>query len=134
MKHIVIIAEDKPGGLADVSYLLGTAKINMENVSVEVMGGKAVVHIFLKDDTAARKILSVNGYNVISPDHIVIRLENKPGEWARAAELLKKEGICVKNVQLITKGKKHHLYSLITDKNKRAEKVLSEYLWFEDAV
>ncbi len=134
MKHIVIIAEDKPGVLADISYLLGAAKINMENVSVEVMGDKAVVHIFVKDDAAARKILTVNGYNVLSPDHLVLRLEHKPGEWAKAAELLKKEGIRIKNVQLITKGKAHHLYSLITDKNKKAEKVLVEYLWFEDAV
>ena len=134
MKHIVIVDEDRPGALADISYLLGTAKINMENVSVEVMGDKAIMHIFVKDDAAARKILAVNGYNVLSPDHLVLRLENKPGAWAKAAELLKKDGISVKNVQLITKGKTHHMYSLITDKNKKAEKVLAEYLWFEDAV
>ncbi|MEM2962996.1 MAG: ACT domain-containing protein [Candidatus Anstonellales archaeon] len=132
MKHIVIVVDDRPGVLADISYLLGKSKINMENVSVEVVGGKGIIHIFLKDDTKARKILTINGYNVISPEHIVLRLENKPGEWAKAAGLLKKEKINILNVQLLTKGRTHHIYSLITDNNKKAEKVLSSYLWLED--
>ncbi|OIO21275.1 hypothetical protein COV61_04380 [Candidatus Micrarchaeota archaeon CG11_big_fil_rev_8_21_14_0_20_47_5] len=131
MRHIVVVAEDKRGLLADISYLLGKAKINMENVSVEVVGTKSIVRIFVKNEEKAEKVLSANGYKVLSHDNLVLRIEDKPGEWSKAAELLKKEGIELKNVSLITKGKKYHFYSIVTDRNKRAEKILADYVWSE---
>lgn len=131
MRHIVVVAEDKRGLLADISYLLGKAKINMENVSVEVVGTKSIVRIFVKNEEKAEKVLSANGYSVLSHDNLVLRIEDKPGEWSKAAELLKKEGIELKNVSLITKGKKYHFYSIVTDRNKRAERILADYVWSE---
>ena len=132
MKHIVVVSEDKTGLLADISYLLGKAKVNMENVSIEVVGNKAIAHIFVKNEQKASQTLSANGYKVLTSDNIVLRIENKPGEFAKVAEMLKKEGIEIKNVNLLTKGSEHHVYSLITDKNRKSEKLLSEYIWVDD--
>jgi hypothetical protein len=131
MRHIVVVAEDKTGLLADISYLLGKAKINMENVSVEVVGPKAIIRIFVKNDEKAVKVLQANGYKVLAYDNLLLRIEDKPGEWAKVAEILTKEGIDVKNASLITKGKKYHFYAVVTDKNKRAQKLLSDYIWDE---
>ena len=132
MKHIVVVAPDKTGLLADISYLLGKAKINLENVSLEVVGEKSIVHIFVKNEEKASKILSANGYSVLASDHLVIRIKNKPGEFSKAASLLKKEGIRITAATLITKGEMYHIYSLVTDKHRKSEKVLSEYIWVDD--
>ena len=56
MKQITIVAEDKVGLIADISYILGKAKINIETIMVEVYGGKAVINLTVKDEIKAAKL------------------------------------------------------------------------------
>ena len=44
-EEIVITTRNKVGLLADISYLLGHAKVNIEAISVSVAGGKAFINI-----------------------------------------------------------------------------------------
>jgi len=50
IKQITVVAEDKVGLLADISYILGKAKINIESLSVEVQGNKCLIDISVKDE------------------------------------------------------------------------------------
>jgi len=48
MKDITIIAPDKVGLLADISYILGKARVNIESIAVTSVGGKAVITVLVK--------------------------------------------------------------------------------------
>ncbi|MCX6773186.1 MAG: ACT domain-containing protein [Candidatus Micrarchaeota archaeon] len=58
MKQITIVADDKVGLLADISYILGKARVNIDAISVEVHGGKAIISLTFKDDKKAISLLA----------------------------------------------------------------------------
>jgi len=53
MHSITIVADDRVGLLADISYILGTTHINIESISVSAIGGKAVITLLVKNPEKA---------------------------------------------------------------------------------
>ena len=49
MKSLTIVADDRVGLLSDISYVLGKSKINIESISVDVIGNKAVIVLTIKN-------------------------------------------------------------------------------------
>ncbi len=128
MKQLIVIAPDKVGLLADMSYLLGKAKVNIDIINVGLVGAQAVVQLYVSDDKKAREILKANNYNVLTNDVILVKLPNKPGELSKLAKILSSKGISIKTVNTISIDKGHVLDSIQVDKTKKAEKLLKDYL------
>jgi len=128
MKPITIIADDKVGLLADISYVLGKAKINIESINVEVIGGKAIISLTLSDRERGKSVLEAAGYKVNELDSIVLKLPDKPGELSKVTNLLAKEGINIMNVHMITKDGKNTIISLVVDKPRKAETLLKDHI------
>lgn len=128
MKTLTIVADDKVGLLADISYILGKAKINIENISVDVVGGKAVITIGVSDRERTKSILEAANYKVNDVESIVVKLQDKPGELSKITSLLAKDGINITNVHMITKDGKNTIIALIVDKPRKAELLLKDYL------
>lgn len=128
MRTLVVVAEDKIGLLADISYVLGKSKINIEGVSVNVIGGKAVVGVVVKDDIKAKDVLTRSGYTVMETGVIVIKLEDKPGSLSEITKKLAEEGVAIQNVHIISKNGKYAVLALIVDKEKKARVLLKDYL------
>ena len=80
MKQITIVADDKVGVLADISYILGKAKINIESLTAEVHGGKAMINISVKDEKKASQLLNANNYKVIRSEILIVKVKDEPGE------------------------------------------------------
>lgn len=128
MKTLTIVADDKVGLLADISYILGKAKINIENISVDVIGGKAVITLGVADRERAKGVLEAANYKVNDVESIVVKLQDKPGELSKITNMLAKEGINITNVHMITKDGKNTIIALIVDKPRKAEIILKEHL------
>ena len=131
MKQLTIVADDKVGLLADVSYLLGRARITIESISAVVSGGKAFFSIGVRDDTRVSQVLKANGYNVIAFDMLVVKLEDKPGELARVSKMLSDAGISIENVAILSKGEGMVFDCLQVDKTEKARKLLGTLLDLE---
>lgn len=130
VKSITVIADDKVGLLADISYVLAKTKINIETVNVDVLSGKAVISIGLKDPLKAKETLEKAGYFVdMSPMIIRIKKENAPGIF----EELKKKGIKVIDAKLLSEDQELQIYSFDVDKKKRASEILSMCLITNDS-
>jgi hypothetical protein len=128
MKQITIVAEDKVGLLADISYILGKAKINIEAISVEVQGEQAVICLTVKDERKAAAMLSANGYRVLASEVLVVKVSDKPGELSKISRMLLESNINVESLYLLSR---HHGFSLdavTVDNPKKAKNVLAEYL------
>ena len=128
MKQITIVAEDKVGVLADITYILGKARINIESLSVEVHEGKAVVNLTVKDERRAASLLSANGYRVLESEIIVVKLKDEPGQLSEISGLLQKNGVGIQSLYLLARGGGFALDALKVDKPKKAAKLLSPYL------
>jgi hypothetical protein len=123
-----VLAKDRIGLLADLSAALGNANINIESISADTIGDKAVIHLVVSDDVKGKEILERKGFIVMSSDALVVRVLDKPGELSKVARVLADAKINIKNVQLLTKEGEIALYMLKVDNAKRAAKLLKGYM------
>jgi hypothetical protein len=128
MKQINVLVDEKVGIIADISYILGKAKVNIEAISVGVIGNKAVISLTIKDDKRAKELLEANHYKVLSSDVLAVKIPDQPGGLAQITKLLVDNGIGIINVHVITKGGGNVLLAIQVDKQAKAEKVLAGYI------
>lgn len=126
MKSIVISADDKVGLLADISYLLAKAKINIETICVDVVSGKAVISLEVSDPARGKQVVEAGGYRVEDLSSVVIKISEK--ELNTITKQLTDDGLKVQNVQMIAKDNHDTVYSISVDKPKRANTLLQPHL------
>ena len=132
MKQITLVVEDKVGLLADISYLLGKSKLNIDALSVAVVGGKSIVHLSLKEQGRAMSVLKANGYKCLETDTLVVKLPNEPGELSKMSRLLADAGISIKSVVILSQDSRQALYALKVDRMAKAVSLLAPYLSIEE--
>jgi hypothetical protein len=77
---LTVALEDRPGTLAAMGDLLGSAGINIEGISGAQDGGQSVVHILVENSPAAREVLATGGFTVLGVrDVFVLNIEDQPG-------------------------------------------------------
>jgi hypothetical protein len=128
VKTITIVADDKVGLLADISYVLAKSKINIESICVEVIAGKAVILMGLTDAEKGKLVIEAAGYTVENLDAVVIKLKDQTGEVTKITTTLTKEGVDVKKVDILAKDKGNSIVAIEVDKHKRASAILKPYL------
>jgi len=130
MESLTIIAPDKIGLLLDVTTALGKEKINIESISLEVVGNKAIIRLIVRKNKKknAKATLEKKSFHVVSSDTFVIKLADKPGELAKIAKLMTENGVSVENVHIVDKQGGQTLCAIKVDKAKKAEDLLKEYL------
>ena len=131
VKQIAVVADDKVGVLADISYILGKSKINIESLSVVSMERKAVLVFFVKDEKRACQLLKANGYNVLESEIIIARIHDQPGELSKLSSILAKAGVNILNLYVIAREHGESVVALRVDKTAKAKKLLSAYASLE---
>ena len=128
MKTITIVADDKVGLLADISYILAKANINIEALNVDVVASKAVISLMVKDGEKARQALEASGYKVTEENTVVVKLEDKPGELSKVTKMLAKEKVNIENVLMLSRDGKSTILSVTVDQPAKAQRLLKDYL------
>jgi len=123
-----VVAEDKVGLLADISYILGKAKINIESLSAEVQGNKCIIDLSIKDEAKATSLLTNNGYQVLKHDVLVVKIKDEPAQMAQFTARIAKEKISTVSLHLITKENGYDTYALQVDHTAKAKRVLASYM------
>lgn len=132
MKTITIVADDRVGLLADISYILGKARINIESIGVDVVAAKAVISLSIKNPEKAKQVLEQNGYKVTETNVLVVKLEDKPGELSRITALMAQEHINIVNVHMLSRDGKTTILALVLDKPRSARKLLADCIVNKD--
>ena len=133
MKSVTIVADDKVGLLADISYILAKAKINIDSVTVDVIGGKAIISLGLSDAVKGKGVLEAASYKVEDVNSVVVKLPDKPDELSKITAMLTKDGVKVENVRTLSKDEGNTILAITVDKPKRAIGVLKNYLIINEA-
>lgn len=128
MKTLTIIHEDHPGLLAEVTELLDREGIEVEDFSGVSVGDTAVIALTARPFAEVFRRLSDAGYRVISSDHLLIRLERRPGALARLSRRLAEGGVNVRSMHIVNKDERAGIVALETLDYERARELLSDLL------
>lgn len=131
MKQLIINTKDKVGILADISYILGKARINIESVHASVIGKNAVIVLAVEDWKSASALLRKSGYDVEVSDYLLVRVEDIPGELAKISKILSDSCVNIHDIIVVGKDKGYVIDAIKVDKPAKAMKVLKDYLLLE---
>lgn len=122
----MVIAKDKVGLLADISYVLAKEKISIEQIDANVIGENAIISLgFLSAKyEKAKTALEKNKYAVLPIHSFIVKLEDKPGALAEVSKKLANAKINILNVHVLGKQNGYVFDSIVVDKQKKAKKVL----------
>jgi hypothetical protein len=128
MKHITIVTKDKVGLIADVSYILGSARINIETLSAEVHGGTSIVNIAVKDEKRATELLKSNGYDVLESELLVVKIKDEPTQMAAFTSKLLGDKINILSMHQLAKDGQFDTFAVKVDHPAKAKRMLGDYL------
>lgn len=128
MKTITVVADDKVGLLADISYILAKSKINIESVTVDVVASKAIISLSLSDIPKGKAVLESANYKVEEANAVVIKLPDNPGELSKITEMLAKDGISIQGLHTLSKDGKTTIVAILVDKPRRTNTLLEKLL------
>jgi len=131
MKVLNIIQENHPGLLAEVTAVLEEAKIEILDFSGQVVGETAVISLQVKPYRAAFRLLSDAGYRVISHQHLLVRLDKRPGALAALSRRLADARIDVRGMHIVNKDETACIVALETIQADQARAVLADALVVE---
>ena len=128
MKSVTVVSQDRDGLLADISYILGKSNINIESLSVDIIGQKAIIALTVKDYKKASNVLNSNGFETAQNDPIVIKLPNRPEELSKIANRLALEKINIENLLVLGNDVHTGVFAINVDKPRKAVKLLNDVL------
>lgn len=105
LEEIIVTADDRPGVLAEVGELLGSAGVNIETLSAFSADGIGVVHLVVDDGDDAGEILAQNGFKVEgSRSVLTATLDDQPGELGRYCRRLARQGVAISAAYVARRG------------------------------
>ena len=126
MKQVTIVSDDRVGLLADISYILGKSSVNIEGLHVDVIGGRAVISMEVKDPRKAGDILERNGFKTTDPTAIVIKVSNNSME--KITEMLEVEKVTIKGLNRLSSDTNEGIFAINVDKPRKAAKMLGPFM------
>lgn len=127
--NLVIVTNNRQGAIADVLYILSSARMHVEQISGVVNGDDAVISIDVKDPARVKKMLEANGYSVIFENNTVVAtVLNSLDEKAKIFSELATHKVKITDFKEIANLKSHSVFALSVDKVATAKRVLSPNL------
>jgi hypothetical protein len=128
MPSVFVVAEERTGLLSDVSYILGKEGVRMQDLGIEVAGGKAVVSLTVRDPQKARDVLRNNGFDIISKGAVLLKLPEYYKKMEDVKRALESEKIFLKDWKLISGSDEKGIVAIHVDKPRKAIKLLCDFL------
>jgi hypothetical protein len=94
LEELIVTVDDRPGILAEIGELLGSADVNIETLSATTYNGRGVIHLVVDDGEDAGEILASNGFKVEGARAVMsATLDDRPGELGRYCRRLADAGV-----------------------------------------
>jgi hypothetical protein len=105
LEEIIVIADDRPGILAEIGELLGRSGVNIEALSASTHDGLGYVHLIVDDGEDAAEVLKSNDFKVTDArDVLVTTLDDRPGELGRYCRKLAEAGVAISSAYVSKRG------------------------------
>lgn len=128
MKVLTIIQEDHPGLLAEVTALLAQESIAVQDFTGTSVGDTAVLTLTVGPYRRAFRLLSKAGFRVVASEHLLVRLERRPGALAELSRKLADASIDVRGMHIVNKDARTGIVALETADYDKAKQILKDML------
>ena len=128
MKQLTVLAPNVPGQLAIITEKLAQRSVNIESFDVESHGGDGLIVLTVDNCDEALRALRDAGYQAVTQDTLLIRLEDKPGALASVAMRLKDAGLDLRSLHIVRRSGAVSVVSLVADDQAAAAAVLRDVL------
>ena len=130
MKQLTVITRNEPGDLADITKALADKEINVEDIEADGHGerGVIVLTVELGSYDEAFRTLRGYGFQVLTEDALVVRIEDRPGALAELAIRFKEAEVNLRSIHIIKRGGGRSYASIVADDRELAKKLLADVL------
>lgn len=128
MKQIIIISEDRPGVVAEISEAMASAGVNIETISAETIAGSGVTILTVDKYDDALRALAQTPFHAISEDAVVVQLDDHPGELARITRRLKDAQINLRSIRIIRREGGKSIVAIGTERTEQTMALLRDVL------
>jgi hypothetical protein len=124
LEEVIVSVEDRPGVLADIGQLLGSAEVNIETFAATIHDERAVVHLVVDDGEDAGEILKSNGFKLESVRAVLaITLDDQPGELGNYCRKLANAGVGISAAYVARRGGGESEVIFVVDEPEVAERI-----------
>jgi len=102
MKEFRIFVHNKPGELARVTEALAASAVNIKAIASEGGNEKPFLRIVTTDATTTERALKTAGFGFDLNETLDIELMDRPGELAKIARRLARQGINVESIYILS--------------------------------
>ena len=129
MKQITVITQpDRPGTLADITARLGARHVNIIEIDVTDDHAHCVMFLQAEPYDEALRALTDGGYQAVSEEVLLIRIQDEPGALARIAARFVDPEINVQAMRIVRRDSGWASVILSTSDNERASQLLTDCL------
>jgi hypothetical protein len=126
MQSIRVIVPNRPGLFAEITECLGGKDISLQQVVVETHGDGALVRLAVEDGDEALKVLTGAGYDAVTDDVLLARIEDRPGALAHLSRQLADANLDIRSVHHVRRDSGYAVVAISTNDNARARGLLGE--------
>jgi hypothetical protein len=112
--------------LAEITELLASKGLSITSLVADSLGSQGVLHIGLERVDEALAVLASAGYNAVSEDVLLARIEDRPGALAQLSRRLMEAGLDIRGLNMVQRTDGWAVVAVATNDNARAREVLGE--------
>ena len=128
MKQLTVLAPNEPGQFAIIAGALAAASVNIDDFDIEGIGKDGMISLAVDNVAEALRALRDAGYEAVTRETLLIRLEDRPGALAAVAVKLKDAGLDIRSMHIVRRDGKVCLASLVVDDPVHAMEVLADVI------
>ena len=126
MENIRVVVPDRPGLLAELTGVLAVRNINVDQIVVESQGNCAVIRMSVEQEDEALKVLTDAGYDAVTDDVLLARIEDRPGALAQLSRVLGEASLNIRSMHHVRREGGQAVVAISTDDNQRARTLIGE--------
>lgn len=125
--QLSIFAENKPGVLARITWVLAKSKINIRATTISTSDTFGVISLIVDDPQRAKVMLTEAGMTVQLREILAILIPDRPGGLDQLTQLLFREGININNAYgFVLESAKKAVFVVEVDQIEKTEKLVEE--------
>jgi hypothetical protein len=119
------VVTNEPGLLAEITELLASKGLSISSIVADSLGTQGVLHFDVERGDEALAALTSAGYNAVTEDVLLARIEDRPGALAEISRRLMEAQLDIRGLNMVQRSDGWAVVAIATNDNVRARDVLA---------
>lgn len=125
MQRIAVVVQNRPGLLAEIAEMLAAKGLSISSIVADSVGTQGILHLEVEQADEALAVLTSAGYNAVSEDVLLARIEDRPGALAQLSRRLMEAQLDIRGLNMVQRNDGWAVVAIATNDNARARGVLA---------